>query len=147
MLALAPYVDARFGFELRVPRGWYRVESPHGVFAANGPTWDHEASIEVFVWPARTIAEFLARFERSFLSGKWFLHDARVVVDGRPALKIVVANASRDFEESFVIVEVGGGSVLMMHGMWPIDQSVGWQPWFLATLGSLEIWDAELTPP
>lgn len=58
-LSVAPYVDARFGFEVRTPAGWLRAESRHGLFSANGPIWDHDASLELSVWRYSTIESTL----------------------------------------------------------------------------------------
>ncbi len=49
MQALAPHVDSRLGFRIRLPHGWLRVETAQGVAAVDGVAWDYSASYQVVV--------------------------------------------------------------------------------------------------
>ncbi len=138
-LAMAPHVDARFGFQVNTPVGWIRVETEHGFFAANGPLWDRDASFEVVVWPYDTIEEFLARFSEALFADTWLRHRAWLVVNGRRALRIAVEDARGEREQTFTFVELGDSRVMMILTECPVGVAAQWASWFDAALGSLEI--------
>jgi hypothetical protein len=138
-LAVAPHVDARNGFELRPPVGWVRAVHQHGVFAANGPIWDHDVSLEIFVWPYPTIEAYLARFGDDLFAGTWRRYSAPVVVAGRPAVEVVVEDPSGRLALDFLFVELGDGRVMVILAACPVEVEKPWRPWFEAALGSLEI--------
>jgi hypothetical protein len=139
-LSVAPYVDPRFGYELRTPAGWLRVESGHGIFAANGPIWDHDASFEISVWPYATIEEFLDRFGSSLFANTWRRSSAPTEVDRRRALEIAVEDPSGTHSLNFFFVEIGDGRVMVVLASAPVDVFEQWRPWFMSALASLEIW-------
>ncbi len=140
MLSLGPHVDARFGYELKTPAGWRRAETARGVFAANGPIWDYDASLEVSVWPYPTIEAYLARYARTLFAETWLRERAPAVVNGRRALQVSVEDAEGRAEERFLFIELGDGRVMLILTSCPIPAAEAWRPWFRAALASLEIW-------
>jgi hypothetical protein len=139
-LAGAPHVDTRFGFELRAPRGWLRIETPHGLFTANGPLWDYDASMELMVRPAVSTESFLERFWQPLLGDAWLRSRAPVVVNGREALRIDFEDASGSRAEALTFVELEGERLLVIHTQCPAALAEAWLPWFRASLASLNIW-------
>ncbi len=139
-LSFAPHVDSRLGFELRTPAGWTRAAQARGVFTANGPIWDHDASFEVFVWPYPTIEAFLERFGSQLFAGTWRRYSAPVVVAGRRALEVAVEDASGQVALGFHFVELGDGRVMVLLAVCPAEVEKSWRPWFQAVVSSLEIW-------
>jgi len=140
VLSVAPYVDARLGFELKTPFGWLRAPDEHGLFASNGPIWDHDASFEIFVWPSRTIETYLARFSSELFAGTWRRHRAWIAVNGRRSLEVAVEDPSGHVAMDFVFVELGDERVMVILAECPVEVSEAWRPWFQAVLASLEIW-------
>ena len=139
-LSFAPHVDARQGFELRTPAGWMRAATPRGVFAANGPIWDHDASFEIFVWPYATIEAYLERFGPQLFAGTWRRYSAPVVVAGHRALEVAAEDPSGQLALGFHFVELGDGRVMVLLAISPVEVEKRWRPWFQAVLASLEIW-------
>lgn len=139
-LSVAPYVDGRFGFEVHTPARWLRAESGHGLFSANGPIWDHDASFEIFVWPYPTIEEFLARFGPSLFADTWSRYRKPAEIDGRRALEVSVDDPSGDYTLLFFFVEIGDGRVMVLVVSAPSAVFESWRPWFMESLSSLEIW-------
>jgi predicted Zn-dependent protease len=144
-LSLAPWVDARFGYEIRMPAGWLHIEEAHGVFAANGPTWDYDASLRIFVWPYPTLEAFLQRFSHEIFADTWLVHRAPVVVLGRRSLEVEVEAETEtqggDVARQLLFVELGDGRVMMLASEMPVAFRQAWQPWLGACIASLEIWD------
>ncbi len=140
MLAMAPHVDARRGFELHLPAGWLRIEEPRGLFIANGPSWDYDVSLRIFVWPSPSIEDFLRCCSRGLLAGSWFRERAFVVVKGRRALKLRVEDAEGRLAQQYLFIELGDGRVMMIAAESPVEYEQAWQPWFQVCLNSLEIW-------
>lgn len=141
-VAKAPFVDVRFGYEVSVPVYWVRTEEPHGVFFSDGPTWDHEASLRIFVWPAETIDDFIACCTREILAGTWFRHASDFVVNGRTARQIVVEDASGKWARELLFVDLGDERVMLIVSECPVGHEAAWRPWFREILGSLEIWES-----
>lgn len=139
-LSVAPHVDTRQGFEVHIPAGWLRVPDRHGLFAANGPIWDYDASFEIHVRRYETIEAYLDRFAKSLFAGTWRRYSAPLVVDGRRALEISVEDATGRVDLDFVFVELGDGRVMVILMRCPVEVATPWRPWFQATLASLEIW-------
>jgi len=145
-LSFAPHVDASQGFELRTPAGWLRAATPRGVFTANGPIWDHDASFEIFVWPYATIEEYLERFGARLFAGTWRRYTAPVVVAGHRALEVAVEDPSGELALDFHFVELGDGRVMVLLAIVPVEFEKRWRPWFQAVLASLEIWSQPSAP-
>ena len=139
-LSLAPHVDARQGFEVRTPARWLRSADAHGLFSANGPIWDHDASFEIFVWPYPTIEAYLERFSPALFADTWRRYSGPIAVDGRRGLRIAVEDPSGRVALDFSFVELGDGRVMVILAVCPVEQAEHWRPWFEAALGSLEIW-------
>ena len=139
-LAAAPHVDSRFGFEVRPPDGWLRVETPHGLFTANGPLWDYDASIELIFWPSPTIEDFLERFSDSMLEGAWLRRRSSLVVKGRHALRIEFEDEAGRRTEELTFIELADDRVLAIHMQCPASAAEAWHPWLRASLDSLDIW-------
>ena len=140
LLAMAPHVDVRLGFQLYVPAGWLRIREPHGVFFANGPSWDYDASLRIFVWPSPSIEQFLKCCTRRLLAGSWFRQQTPTVVKGRRALRLLVEDAQGRLAQEYLFVEMGDSRVMMIAAESPVEYQRAWQPWFRASIGSLEIW-------
>jgi hypothetical protein len=138
-LAVAPHVDSGLGFELRTPAGWVRAPHSHGLFAANGPIWDHDISLEIFVWPYSTIEAYLDRFGEGLFRDTWRRYSARAVIVGRPALEVSVEDPSGRIALDFFFVELGDGRVMVILAACPVEVREAWHPWFEAALSSLEI--------
>jgi hypothetical protein len=139
-LSFAPHVDPGLGFEIRVPAGWMRAANPRGLFAANGPIWDHDASLEVHVSPYPTIEAYLARFGAGLFARTWRRYSAPLVVAGRRALEVAVEDPSGRMALDFFFVELGDGRVMVILASCPAELERPWRSWFLASLASLEIW-------
>jgi hypothetical protein len=139
-LAMAPHVNAKEGFEIRVPSGWVRVEGEFGLYAANGPIWDHDASLEIFFWPHPTTRDYLSRFGATLFRGSRLIHRAPVEVDGREGMLLVVESALEAVIKNFTFVELGDGRLMIILCEAPTDTISAWHPWFEKSLGSLQIW-------
>ena len=139
----APHVDAREGFSWQPPAGWGRSETDHGVFAANGPVWDHDASMEIAVWPAPTIEDFHERFVRPLLKGRWLRSRRYSAFHGLRALVVDVEDADANYAEEFTLVEIGDGRTLLVHTRAPVGSKEAWRNWFRRSLATLDIWGAE----
>jgi len=139
-LSLAPHVDTTHGFELRPPEGWMRVSDKHGFFAANGPTWDHDVSIEVFVWPSPTLDAFLARFGSRWLGGLRLLHQEPIERGPMEGLFVEVETPGGERRRHFHFLETGDDRVLLFLADLPGAHAEAWLPWLEAALASLEIW-------
>ncbi len=144
VLAMAPHVDARAGFELRVPQHWTRVVSEYGLFAANGPLWDYDVSIEIFLWPHPTIADYLSRHGPALFRNSQMIYRAPVVIDGHKAVRAVVESLSEAIVKDFIFIELGDGRVMIILCESPIETSHLWQEWFFESLASLEIWPSKV---
>ncbi len=140
VLALAPFVDARLGFELRPPAGWLRIEESHGLLTTNGPSWDYDASLRVLVWPAASLEAFLERYRDELLGGSWFRAQRRIVAFGRPALEIEVEDASGEYAQRFRFTELPDDRVMVIVSEAPLAYAEAWWPWFDAVLATLEVW-------
>lgn len=140
ILAMAPHVDAHAGFELRVPQDWTRVVSAHGLFAANGPLWDYDVSLEIFLWPHPTVADYLSRYGPALFRETQLVYRAPVVIDGRNADRIVVESMREATVKDFIFIELGDGRLMIILCESPIATTHLWQRWFVDSLGSLEIW-------
>jgi hypothetical protein len=138
-LAVAPHVDARLGFELRTPAGWVRAREDHGLFAADGPIWDHDISLEIFLWPYPTVEEYLERFGEALFEGTWRRYSAPVVIAGRSGIEVAVEDPTGELAFDFFFVELGDGRVMVILASCPAEVEKAWRPWFEAALATLEI--------
>jgi len=139
-LSTGPHVDARIGFALNTPSRWIRAETPHGFFAASGPFWDYDASMELFVWPSATIEDFLERFGQAFFQAGWVRHRGWMVIHGNRSLRVALEEEDGRSAE-FTIIELGDGRVMMLLAHCPTEYRAEWEPWFRAVLSSLQIWE------
>ena len=140
MLELAPHVDVRLGFAIRPPASWISVETPHGYFAANGPIWDHDASIEIYVSPYETIEAFISRYGQGLFADTWLRHREPMVVSGRRALRISVEDAPGVSAQTYLFVELPDDHVMMLLTRCPAAQEKAWAPWLAASLATLDLW-------
>jgi hypothetical protein len=136
----APHVDARNGFELRTPDGWLRMATDEGMFVANGPEWDRDASLEIRVWRYPTIDQLLARYGRVFFIGTHYQESADLAVAGRPAWTVRVYDAAGAREQEFTFIELETGRVMMLLSDCPAEYADEWRPWFRDVLATLELW-------
>jgi len=139
-LAVAPHVDARFGYELRLPRGWTRIETARGVIAVNGVAWDYDASFQVIVRRYPTIDSYLARHLGAYLGGGRVVEETPLRIHGHPALRLVVRDRIPDLTEHLLFLETGDGRLLIVIADAPSHLYDDYRPWFEAAIGSVELW-------
>ncbi len=140
-LSMAPYVDARHGYRLRLPDGWTHFGTQHGVVGVDGVTWDYRASIQVAVQRYATVDGFLERYGAYYLSRGAVAEPIELRVDGRVAYQseIVLREAPR--VEQVTLVEVGDGRILVITADCPRGEIDAYRPWFDAVLATLRISD------
>jgi len=140
-LALAPTVDARHGYRLRLPEGWTYFDTQHGVVGVDGVTWDYRASIQIAVQRYATVEQFLERYGAYYLSRGAVAEPVELRVDGRVAYQseIVLRDAPRI--EQVTLIEVGDGRVLVVTADCPRGEFDAYRPWFDAVLATLRISD------
>ena len=139
VLRAAPHVDTARGFSLRLPEGWLLAEAGRGLFAANGPVWEYDASLELSVWPYDDVESFLARYARVLFEGSWFRRRASTVVAGRPGLRVQVEDASGRNARDLRLVPLGDGRLLLIVAQSPVEAEVEWSRWFDASIATLEL--------
>jgi predicted Zn-dependent protease len=140
-LAMAPYVDARLGFEFRPPAGWLRVPTARGMAAVHGTTWDYAASLQVIVERYPTIADYLDRYGAHYRERGSLSPPAPLVVNGRRAIQTEIAVRGEPRVEQLTLVEVGDGRLLVIVADSSRESFDAYRPWFAAALGTLEITD------
>ena len=140
MLALAPYVDARLGFSLRVPAGWLAIDTGHGMVSVDGLTWDYAASYQVTVSRYPTLEAYLERYAGYYLRRGRLLHRDSMVVNGRRAVQAIFARPVGTVEE-VTLIESGDGRVLVVTAECPTAHRKVYAAWFDAALATLEVWD------
>jgi hypothetical protein len=140
-LAMAPYVDARHGYELRPPGGWTRVRTGHGMVAVDGVTWDYVASFQIVVQRYDTIEDYLDRYAGYYARRGLISPPAALVVNGRRAVQAEIDLFEAPRIEQITLVEVGDGRLLVVVADCPRERIEAYRPWFSATLASLEITD------
>jgi hypothetical protein len=141
VLAPAPQVDAMRGFSIRVPEGWLAMESPRGLFAANGPTWDFDTSLELAVWPYPKVSELLRRYGPALLGDGWLRTRAAVSLAGFSGQRIVFEDRSGSRLHDVRVLELGDGRVLMVAAQMPVEAEEEWLPWLDASLATLQVWE------
>ena len=140
VLAMAPYVDVRLGFSLRIPSGWLAIDTGRGMVAVDGLTWDYSASYQVMVSRFDSVEAYVERYGGYYASRGRLLRSGEMVVNGRRAVQGLVARPGETAEE-ITLVETGDGRVLVITAECPMAHLPEYAPWFDATLATLEIWD------
>ncbi len=138
-LAIAPYVDARLGFELRPPAGWMRVPTARGVVMVDGVTWDYTASFQIVVHRYPTLEAYMERYGAHYLKRGHVLHQGFLRLGGRRAFEMQIEDPDGRFIEQMTFVESGDGRVFAVIADSPVDLAEAYRPWFAATLEALEI--------
>ena len=141
LLAIAPHVDARHGFELLPPAGWTRVVTSQGMVAVDGYTWDYAASFQVVVHRYATIEAYLDRYGPYYVQRGAISEPRPLVVDGRRALQAEIAVFEAPRIEQITLIEVGDGRLLTVIADSPTEQAEEFRPWFDLTLSSLRVRD------
>jgi predicted Zn-dependent protease len=139
LLAAAPHVDARFGYQLRLALGWQRLETERGMIAADGLAWDYAATFQVIVRGYATVQEYLDRHEAAHLGAGRVVEDAVLRVAGRPARRLLVAGRAGPMMEELTFIQVGDGRVVVVIADCALRSYAAYRPWFAAVLDSLEI--------
>ena len=131
--------DLRHGFSLHLPEGWMEMETPYGVIAIDGLTWDYDASIQVIARNYPTAEAYLARNEEAHV-GQGTLRARRERVFGQSrAVQLVVEGRIGPTTEEVTVIEAPGGRVLVVIADCPVDLYPAYAPWFDAVLRSLEL--------
>jgi hypothetical protein len=138
-LAAAPHVDARFGYELRLPEGWQSHESERGMIATDGLAWDYDATFQVIVRAYDSIDAYLERHGAAHVGAGRVVEQSRLVVDDRPGLRWVVMERAGPMVEELTFLELGDGRVVIVIADCPAGAYAAWRPWFDAALATLEI--------
>ena len=146
-LQLAPQVDARRGLSLRVAQGWSAVESEHGIFAANGPVWDYDASLELAVWPHASLAEFDRRYGAAFRRGLWLRRREPTHLGAHTGERLLAEDAAGASAYDVRFFELGDGRVLSVVSRYPLQAEREWAPWFAAMLATLDVRDPDAPGP
>ena len=139
MLAIAPHVDARLGFRVKLPQGWMRVETERGVAAVDGVTWDYSASYQVVVSGQPNLAAYLERYGSWYARRGRLLHTEEMAVNGHPALQGVLSRPESRAIEEVTLIETGDGRVIVVTAECAEEHYESYAPWFDAALASLEI--------
>jgi hypothetical protein len=138
-LSLAPHVDARRGFEIQLPVGWLKVETPTGFAAVDGTTWDYTASLQLIVRRFPSIDAYLARHASAHVRDGTVLAQGEVRVAGQRAFQLVVQSADGRLVDRTTLIEMGDGRVLVAIGDCAPEDCGAYEPWFEASLATLEI--------
>ena len=126
---------------MEVPEGWLRVETAQGMVAVDGVTWDYTASFQVVVARFDSIEDYLRRYGPYYLRSYRLIHYGSLVVNGRRALQALLATRKGDYLEEVTFIETGDGRLIVVTADCPDGTYGDYQPWFEASLASLEIWD------
>ena len=138
-LAIAPYVDARLGFELRPPAGWLRVPTARGVVVVDGVTWDYTASFQIVVHRYTTLEAYMERYGAHYLARGKVLEQRFLTLGGRRAFEIRIEDPEGRFIEQMTFIETGDGRVFAVIADSPVELAEAYRPWFAAALAALEI--------
>jgi hypothetical protein len=142
-LSLAPHVDARRGFEMQLPLGWLKVDTPTGFVAVDGTTWDYAASLQLIVRRFRSIDAYLARHTAAHVRDGTVLAQGETRVAGQRAFLLVVQSADGSLVDRTTLIETGDGRVLVAIADCAPLECGAYEPWFEASLATLEIRSAE----
>jgi predicted Zn-dependent protease len=140
-LAMAPYVDVRRGYSLRLPAGWTHFGTEHGLVVVDGATWDYTASFQVMVQRYATIQDYLERYGRYYGSRGAMSPPVELVVSERRAVQVEIALFDVPRIEQVTLVEIGDGRLLVVTADSPIEKADEYRPWFRALVASLAITD------
>ena len=143
VLALAPHVDARRGFEMQLPLGWLKVDTPTGFAAVDGTTWDWAASLQLIVRRFPTIDAYLARHTAAHVRDGTVLAQGETTVAGHRAFLLVVQSADGVLVDRVTLIETGDGRVLVAIAACTPDECEAYEPWFEASLATLEVRGSE----
>ena len=138
-LAIAPYVDARHGFELLPPAGWTRVRTSRGMVAVDGYTWDYSASFQVIVHRYPTIEAFLERYGPYYAQRGRTSEPVQLVIDGRRAVQAEIEVFDAPRVEQITLIEIGDGRLIAIVADCPAEQLEEFRPWFALALSSLNV--------
>jgi hypothetical protein len=138
-LQVAPQVDTARGYSIQLPAGWLWADAARGLFAANGPIWDYDASLELSVWPYGDVESFLARYARWVFEGAWLRSRAPTALAGREGLRVEVEDAAGRNLRDIRLLPLGDGRLLMIVAQCPIAGEEAWAAWFEASLATLEL--------
>jgi predicted Zn-dependent protease len=143
VLSVAPHVDARLGYEVRLPASWTRIETAHGVIAVNGVAWDYDASFQVILRRYPSVESYLARWAGAHL-GRGVLVDEQAGLEegGRRVLRWVVRDRLPGVTEHLVFVEIGDGRLAVVIADCASETYDAYRPWFEAAAGTLRFWSA-----
>jgi hypothetical protein len=139
-LSVAPHVDPRLGFEIQLPEGWRFLETPHGVVAIDGVTWDYSASLQVSVRRYPSADAYLARHAPAHVRDGRILEQGPTVVAGRSAFRLVVESADGTLLDETTLIEADEERLFVAIADCAPEARAAYRPWFEAVLGSLEIW-------
>lgn len=139
MLALAPHVDTRLGFRVKLPHGWMRLETAQGVAAVDGVTWDYSASYQVVVSGQPSLDAYLERYGAWYARRGRLLRGEELVVNGHRALQGVTVRPESGAVEEVTLIESGDGRVVVVTAECAAEHYESYAPWFDAVLASLEI--------
>ena len=139
-LAAAPHVDPRLGFEIQLPAGWRTVETPSGVVAIDGLTWDYSASLQLGVRRYPSADEYLERHAAAHVRDGRLVEQGPTAVAGHAAFRLVVESADGRLVDETTLIEAGDGRLFVVIADCAPEACAAYRPWFDATLGSLEIW-------
>jgi len=142
VLTLAPYVDSTLGFSLRTPLGWMRIDTGKGMVAVDGVSWDYSASFQVVIERFSTIEEYLERFGAHHARRSRILQSARLTLEGRPTLQLLLLSRREPRMEEVTLIEAGDGRLVVVIADGPASHFHAYLPWFRAALETLDIWDS-----
>lgn len=141
VLAMAPYVDVRRGYSLRLPAGWTHFGTEQGVVVVDGVTWDYRASFQVMVQRYATIEAYLERYGPYYLSRGAVSPPVDLVVSGRRALQAEIVLFEAPRVEQVTLIEIGDGRLLVVTADSPVEGADEYRAWFRTLVSSLAITD------
>jgi hypothetical protein len=138
-LAAEQKQDPRHGFALRLPEGWMQMETPYGVIAIDGLTWDYDASIQVIARGYPSVETYLARNQDAHV-GQGVLRVRRERTLGQSrAVQLIVEGRIGPSVEEVTVIQAPGGHVLVVIADCPSELYSAYAPWFDAVLRSIEL--------
>jgi len=138
-LTAEPRQDLRHGFALRLPEGWLQMETPYGVIAIDGLTWDYDASIQVIARGYPTAQAYLARNQDAHIGGGVLRARRERTFGQSRAVQLIVEGRIGPSVEEVTVIEAPGDRVLVVIADCPSDFYSAYAPWFDAVLRSIEL--------